>query len=115
MSEDIEVFTTKPVSELDLSKLFEEEFNKELRSLLERIISIVTGYATGIANWASRWFELNVLVVYSYSFEPDGVKFEIKYFLDPKSIEKLKKRVMEKVEKKWIRIKLAEKHLQKQK
>jgi hypothetical protein len=111
MSEDMEVFTTKPVSELDLSKLFEEEFNKELRNVLDRLINFATGYIVGMSKYASRWLELNVLVAYSYSYEPDGIKFEIKFFLDPQSIEKLKKQVMEKVEKKWVKIKLAEKYV----
>jgi len=111
MTEDIEEFTTKPVSELDLNKMFEEELNKELRNVFDRLINFATGYIIGMSKYASRWLGLNVLVAYSYSYEPDGVKFEVKFFLDQQSIEKLKKQVMERVEKKWVRIKLAEQYL----
>jgi hypothetical protein len=111
MTEYIDEFMTKPVSELDFKKMFEEEFNKELRNVLDRLINLITGYIVGISKYASRWLELNVLVAYSYSYEPDGIKFELKFFLDQQSIEKLKRQVMEKVEKKWVRIKLAEQYL----
>jgi hypothetical protein len=111
MAEDIDEFTTKPISELDISKMFEEEYEKTYREILEKLVHIVTGYITGVANRASQLLRMNIYVTYGYSFEPDGVKFEIKFVFDQKSIEKLKKQVMERVEKKWVKIKLAEKYI----
>ena len=114
MAEDVEAFTTKPVVELDINKMFEDEYKRELRSLLEKFIHIAWGYLTGIANRATQLLEMDFYANISYTIEPDGVKFEIKYVIDPKSLEKLKKEVREKVEKKWVRIKLAEKYQKKQ-
>lgn len=114
MAEDVEAFTTKPVVELDINKMFEDEYKRVLRSLLEKFIHIAWGYLTGIANRATQLLEMDFYANISYTIEPDGVKFEIKYTIDPKSIEKLKKEVREKVEKKWVRIKLAEKYQKKE-
>jgi hypothetical protein len=114
VAEDVETFTTKPVVELDINKMFEDEYKRVLRSLLEKFIHIAWGYLTGIANRATQLLEMDFYANISYTIEPDGVKFEIKYTIDPKSLEKLKKEVREKVEKKWVRIKLAEKYQKKQ-
>jgi hypothetical protein len=110
VAEDIEEFTTKPVVELDIGKLFEEEYKKVFRELLEKFIHIAQGYFSGIAHRASQLLGIDIYPSFSYEFQPDGILFTIKYTIDPKSIDKLKRQVMEKVEKKWIRIKLAEKY-----
>jgi hypothetical protein len=105
-----EVFTSKPVTEMTINELFETEYKKVMREILESFIRMAIGYFNGLANRANQLLPVEFIPSFTYSFEPDGVLFTVKYTFEPKSLEKLKKEVLEKVEKRWIRITLHEKY-----